>query len=359
MRFFLSLLILLFFITAIPVFAQDQCAILLSEAEDQYEQGKLYEVSGLIKSCIDEGFTKEEKVRAYRLLTLTYLFLNYQDKADSAYLELLRLSPEYVTNDELDPMEIINQHDKFTTRPIYYLTMAKIGINYSFANILLDYSISQSGNNSNKYASILGFQVGVGAEMVVYQNLHLSGEVFFSRKSLHLTDTHWDFYKTDMDIIHNELELPIMLKYNFFRGKVNPFVSAGVSPAFLVESTMQNIQGAYRITGTDGEPDEEFPVQPRPEIGTTKMKNRINYSILLGAGINYKIGLNYLVFEARYSKGMLNVTDVDNRWREDEDLPEGRALKFPTGYVDDDFKFNNLSFLIGFVRPLYKPRKIK
>lgn len=357
MRIYLPCLILLFFTTANSVFAQDQCEIALSEAEDQYEQGKLYEIPGLIKSCIESGFTKEEKVRAYRLLTLTYLFLDYHGKADSTYLELLKLSPEFETNEELDPMEIISHDDKFTTKPIYYLTLAKIGVNFSYANVLLDYSISQSMDNSDKYGSLVGFNIGVGGEMVVYKNFHLGAELFFSRKNLHLTDTHWDFYTTNMDIIHNELELPIMLKYNFFRGKVNPFVSAGVSPSFLVESTVQNIEGVYRVSGVEGEPDEEFPVQPRPEIGTTKMKNRFNYSFLLGAGINYKIGLNYFVLEARYSKGMLNVTDEKKRWR--EDLPEARDLKFPTGHVDDDFKLNNISFFIGFVRPLYKPRKIK
>ncbi|MCK5372151.1 MAG: PorT family protein [Cyclobacteriaceae bacterium] len=352
MKILSPFLLFVFLISTIPAFAQDQCAISLSEAEDKYDQGHLYEIPGIIQSCLNEGFTKEEKVRAYRLLTLSYLFLNYYEEADKSYLELLKLSPEFKTNDELDPMEIINLHDKYTTKPIFYLTYGKIGFNYSYANVLLDYSISQSDNKSAKYSSVPGFQLGLGAEMVIYQNLHLSGEIFVSRKSLHFTDTHWDFYTTNMDIIHTDIELPIMLKYNFFRGVVNPFVSAGVSPAFLAESSIQNIEGVYR-----DEEDGEFPVQPRPEIGTGKMKNRFNYSILFGGGVNYKIGLTYLVFEARYSIGMLNVTDVKKRWR--EDFTEGRDLKFPTGHIDDDFKINNFSFLIGFVRPLYKPRKIK
>lgn len=357
MKIYFTFLLLVFLTSAMSAFAQDQCAISLNEAEDKYDQGRLYEIPELIQSCINEGFTDEEKIRAYRLLTLTYLFLNYQGKAEESYLKLLKLSPEYQSNDELDPMEIINMHNKYTTKPIFYLTFGKIGVNFSHANVLLDYSISQSHNNSDKYSSIPGFQFGIGAEMVIYQNLHLSGELFISRKSLHLTDTHWDFYSTNMDIVHTELEVPILLKYNFFKGKVNPFVSGGVSPGFLVGSTIQNIEGIYRQKGEDGGADVVFPVQSRPKIGTHEMKNRFNYSILFGGGINYKIGLNYLVFEARYSVGMLNVTDVNNRWR--EDFTAGRDLKFPPGQVDDDFKINNLSFFIGYVRPLYKPRKIK
>jgi hypothetical protein len=113
----------------------------------------------------------------------------------------------------------------------------------------------------------------------------------------------------------------------------------------------------YRIpTDIEGE-YEEFPVQPRPEISTTELRNQFNYSLLLGAGISYKIGLNYLVFEARYSNGMMNMVNSENRWR--EDFAEGRALKFPSGHVDDDFKLNSVAIFVGFVKPLYKPRKIK
>ena len=353
MKIFLVFFFSLFISITTSLFAQDQCAIALNEAEDRYDQGKLYEIPEIIQSCLSDGFSREEKVRAYRLLTLTYLYLNYYQEADSAYLNLLRLSPEYQTNSELDPMEIINHHEKFTTKPIYYLTMGKLGFNFSYSNILLDYSLSQSFNDSDKYSTVLGFHAGFGGEMVLYQNLHLSGEFMISRRILHLTDRHWDFYTTNMDISHTDIELPIALKYNFFRGKVNPFVLGGVSPSFLVESQIQNITGAY----FDFEEGEEFPVQPRPEISTGKFKNRFNYSLLLGGGINYKIGLNYLVLEARYSIGMLNVTNTKNRWR--EDFSAGRELKFPPGHVDDDFRIDNLSFFVGFVKPLYKPRKIR
>jgi len=233
--------------------------------------------------------------------------------------------------------------------------MGKLGFNFSYANVLLDYSLSQSNNNSDKYSSVVGFHAGFGGEMVIYQNLHLAGEFLLTKKILHLNDRHWNFYSTNMDINHTEIELPFYLKYNFFRGKINPFISGGISPSFLVESNIQKIEGVYSVTKEDGT-EEEFQ-QDRPEIGTGKMRNKFNYSVLFGGGINYKIGLNYLVFEARYSIGMLNVTNTKNRWR--EDFSEGRDLKFPPGHVDDDFKINNLSFFVGFVKPLYKPRKIK
>ncbi len=358
MRNFFIFFPIFIFATSISVLAQDQCTIALNDAEDKFDQGRLYEIPEMINSCLEEGFTDEEKIRAYRLLTLTWLFLNYYDKADSSYLKLLKLSPEYQPNEELDPMELINHAKKFTTAPIFYLTLGKVGVNFSSANVLLDYSISQSKNKTENYKAQAGFHAGVGAEMVIYQNLRLGAEFFYTQSRLRQTDRHWNFYSTSIDLLHRSFTIPVMLQYNFNLGKINPFISAGVSPEFLINSSAKNIKGGYTVIGETGK-EEEFPVQPRPTINITSMRNKFNYSILAGGGINYKIGLNYLVFEIRYSKGMLNVTDTKSRWREDEGFLRGRSLKFPPGHVDDDFKIDELSFFVGFVKPLYKPRKIK
>lgn len=339
-------------------FSQDQCSISLGKAEDMYDLGKFYEIPDIIDPCMQNGFTREQKIRAYRLLTLTYLFLDYYEEADKTYLELLKLSPEYNINEELDPMEIINHHDKFTTKPIFYLTLGKVGVNVSYANVMTDYSLSRTGNGSKKYSTVLGFHAGFGAEMVLYQNLHLGGEFMITNKKIHLSDTHWDFYSTDMDLVRTEIEIPLLLKYNFTGSKISPFIQGGISPSVMFNASIMNIEGNYLVTPGGGSSEvEEFPVQPRPEIISTKINAVFNYSLVFGGGINYKIGLNYLVFEARYSVGMLNTIKPYDRWR--LDTPDLRDLKFPTGHVYDDFKLNNLSFFVGYVRPLYKPRKLK
>ncbi len=354
MRIFL--IIAIFFTVVLRTSAQDECAVALNEAQDKYELGRLYEIPELINPCIENGFSKEQKITAYRLLTLTYLFLNYFDEADKSYLELLKLSPEYNVNDELDPMEIINHHNKFTTKPQFYLNLLKFGFNLSYANVMTDYSLSRSADGSDRFSTVPGFHAGFGAEMVLFQDLHLCGEFLISHKSIHQTDTHWEFYTTNMDITQTQIEIPILLKYNFRLGKINPFVEAGISPSYIYNSSIQNIEGIY-VDSTENNELEEFPVQPRPEISTTKLTKNFNYSAVLGAGINYKIGLNYLSIELRYSMEMLNATIPRDRWR--EDFSEARDLKFPTGYVADDYKLNNISFLVGFVKPLYKPRKLK
>jgi hypothetical protein len=354
MRIFL--VVLIFLICAASARAQDACTVALNEAQDKFESGKLYEVHDIIKSCIEDGFSKEQKIAAYRLMTITYLYLNYYDKADSTYLNLLRLSPEYRIDDEQDPIEFIKHQAKFTTDPIYYMIPIKLGMNLSFANVLMDYSISSAHDGSDMYSVVPGFHVGIGAERVLYRNLHLAAEIMLTNQKIHLRDTHWDFYTTDLDFNHTRLELPILLKYYFPLGRINPFVQGGVSPSYMLNSSFRNIEGFYKVMAEDGT-DDQFPAQPRPEISASGMNHEFNYSAVVGAGINYKLGLNYLSFEVRYSMQMLNVTRKDDRWS--ENTADARTLKFPTGHVSDDFRLNTASFLVGFVRPLYKPRKIK
>jgi hypothetical protein len=344
-------------VLALPLQGQNQCAEAISAAEDKYQEGKLYDIPPILSECLENGFTKEEKVRAYRLLTLSYLFLDYEKEADESYLKLLSLSPEYKVNEETDPSELINHHYKFTTKPIFYLNPLKIGFNFSMVNVTNEYSLSSPISSPDKYSTEFGFDAGFGAEMVLYQNLHLAAEFLITGETFHQQSTHWGFYITNMDYSFVKFQIPIMLKYNFFRGKINPFALAGVSPVYVSKTSIKNLEGVYRVaTDVVGE-YEEFPVQPRPPITTTALRTQFNYSLLFGGGINYKIGLNYLVFEARYNFGMMNMVKTENRWR--EDFTEGRELKFPSGHVDDDFKLNNISFFVGFVKPLYKPRKIK
>jgi hypothetical protein len=354
MRVFSAILIFLVFV--VPAKGQDLCTVAFNEAQDKFESGKLYEIPETIESCIQDGFTTEQRIAAYRLMTITYLYLNYFEKADSTYLKLLKLSPEYRQNDELDPTEFIKHQQKFTTAPIYYLAPLKLGLNVSYSNILTDYSISKSLDGSSKYSAVTGFHVGAGGERVLSKHLHLAIEIMLTNQRIHLRDTHWDFYTTELNFNHNRIEVPVLLKYHFPLGKINPFVQGGISPSYMFSSSVQNIEGFYNIVTEDGAV-EKFPAQPRPEISTSGMNHEFNYSTVLGAGVNYKLGLNYLSFELRYSMQMLNPSRKDERWT--ESTADSRSLKFPTGHVSDDFKLNSISFLAGFVRPLYKPRKIK
>ncbi|HLF35292.1 MAG TPA: hypothetical protein VI583_13700, partial [Cyclobacteriaceae bacterium] len=102
------------------------CAQSLLDAEALFAEGKLNQIAPLLETCMRAGFTKDEKVQAYKLLSVTYTYLEEFSKAEDALLNLLRLENEYRVNPEVDPTEFIKLFQKFRTYPIFQVGL-KIG----------------------------------------------------------------------------------------------------------------------------------------------------------------------------------------------------------------------------------------
>ena len=246
-RIFKAFLIFILFLVSANSFSQDFCDQKLGEAEDKFEKGRFYEIPDLLTLCLNNGFSKEEKIRAYRLLTITYLYLENQNLADQSYIELLKLSPEYIVNNEIDPRELVNHHEKFTTRPFLYL-VAKAGFNYTHYNQVIDVSINNDNDGSQTEKSLTGYNVGLGAEFTLYQNVHLGVEGLLFKKNFEITDNQFFLEGSTASRItklrqtYSEIEFPIYLKYSFFKPKFSPFFYAGISPSFLFLAEIKDFE---------------------------------------------------------------------------------------------------------------------
>jgi hypothetical protein len=324
-------------------------------AEDRFEQGKLYEIEGILSNCLEDGFTREEKVRAYRLLTLSYLYLNYHDKADEAYLNLLRLAPEYEYNEDVDEAELINHHNKFTTKPYVYIC-GKGGLNFTRPKILNSNSLSNSANPTKHYTPLASYQVGGGVDILLHKHWYLSSEIYLSRKAFRVTESHLygNSLSTQIDIAQFEFDLPIMLKYIYWDKVLSPFVYFGISPHILIDAVANTESGT--LLDDAGTPQ---PTRAVPSINIASLRESFNYSLLGGVGFDVKLGINYVSLEVRYNVNMLNVISAEDNYR--DDLIEFRDLKYTpsTTYVDDDYRNTTFAFILGFTRPLYKPRKLE
>ena len=334
--------------------AQNDCSRSLIEAGSKLDLGRFYEIPGLLEGCLKNGFSKEEKISAYRLLTLAYLYLDYQEKADSVYLKLLRLSPEYDPSATNEPSEYINHHLLFTTKPNIYL-VAKSGVNVTRPTVLAHYSLSNSELATEQIVPLVGFALGGGAEFTLTNNLHLGVDLLYSKMGFQIKDQllEGSFYRPQLKNMRQQWEVPIYAKYVLWWKKWSPFVEGGLTPSLLIDARMQDITGSFVRAGED-----EQPIRPVATMNVSLFRRQFNYSLMAGFGLQYKIGINYLIFETRYNMGMLNAVSAKNRWR--LDYGSGRDLKFyPSLYVDDDYRLNNLVVMVSFVKPLYKPRKIK
>lgn len=88
------------------------------------------------------------------------------------------------------------------------------------------------------------------------------------------------------------LEIPVMLKYTFATGKINPYVIAGPSIGY-------NLSAKVKASG-DGESLEE---------DEKDYFKSFDFSVGFGAGVNVPMGNNTIFVEARYTLGLTNISD--------------------------------------------------
>ena len=81
-------ILILFSVVAFQSWAQSSSpAQTLRLATSTYEQGRLHELKGILGNLT--GFTIEQRVAAYKLLTQAYIYLEEPKRADTAMLNLL------------------------------------------------------------------------------------------------------------------------------------------------------------------------------------------------------------------------------------------------------------------------------
>ena len=85
--------------------------------------------------------------------------------------------------------------------------------------------------------------------------------------------------------------------------------------------------------------------------------------MVLGGGIKYKIGLDYIFADARYTFGLTNIVNPERRYADYSELQydQGTSMEPLTKYahIEDDFRIHNLFISVGYIHPLYNPRKLK
>ena len=338
--------ILVFFSYCVVGFSQVEgpCAQKLAEANDEFEEGHFYTISGLLKSCIRRGFSKEQRIQAHYLLTRTYLYLDKPDSAEYHYLELLKENPEYRVDEENDPIDIVYLSEKFTTSPIISIS-AEGGTNLTMISILNDYDATDGPEN---FGAGWAFQLAAGLEV------HFSDAFSFKFNPTFL-NRRWKFegvyYESDpsySNSSNNTLTLPFTFKYTIDKITYRPYIYTGYSQNVLFFSNQ-------KLSGHNQEGDTQTQ-NTSPSIFDLSVRSIFTGNLIVGLGLQYKVGHNFIHADLQYSYGLNTINDPNNRYPE----KNGHTGFVPTNQfsiVDDDFKGNTVLLNIGITKPLYKPRR--
>jgi len=101
-RYALLLLLCLTYVS--QTVAQDNCATVVTDAQNLYEVGRTADMIARLEKCLPDGVTAEaDKVQAYKLLSLAYIAEDFPSGARNAIEKILDINENYEPDQANDP----------------------------------------------------------------------------------------------------------------------------------------------------------------------------------------------------------------------------------------------------------------
>lgn len=213
------LLIILFTAVGSQLWAQTSCERNLNEARADYSNGNLYAIPGKLADCLEDGFSKTEKIDALRLLTLTYININQQEKAKITFTKLLNIKTDYQVKENIDPSELYSLYRKIDTDVKYYVGITS-GVNLN--NIIVtDFNHSNpiEENITSKYSTRISRpQIGVQFLYPFSENWLIGGEVQYQNQRFRYSEKNISISEENFTTIvydgnNNGINVNINLRY--------------------------------------------------------------------------------------------------------------------------------------------------
>jgi Outer membrane protein beta-barrel domain len=343
-RRFLALIILFSFSQLAT--AQVDCGEALTNARNELDAGHVEPIPAILEGCLNK-FTSVQKIDAYRILTITYLYLDNPLKAEASFMALLHVDPEFRVTDD-DPIELVYLSKQYITNPIISFS-ARAGASFSIVSVLNSNRVDRDSNTPPRYRPGVGF-VAQGAFDLHFNNIvALNTAIEISSRNYKKEGTLFagNPEEQDLEQIRNNthLSLPIALSFTY-PGELNsPYIYGGYSPSYTINSKAQNIRRQIRqATTIEG-----------PTVDKIHSTARFSHSLIFGIGLKRRIKYTYVLIDLRYRLGMTNMNNQNNQFDfSNEDVKEDMYTYLNP---DDDYTWSGIELTVGFVLPKYRPRK--
>ncbi|HPD95596.1 MAG: PorT family protein [Bacteroidales bacterium] len=322
--------------------SQTTCTDKLRQAERNFDEGQLDDIPQMVESCMKNGFTKEEKKNAYKLLIQTHLFNEKMDLADAVMKRFLKEYPSYEIAVN-DPKEFVNLYKTYRTDPIFKLEFCA-GVNYSLPFVKETYSPENLNQNAISYNSLPGFDVGATFTFNIAKNFNGSIGAIFSNYRLDYLDEGYDYTKVSGTFSNYYIGLPLSASYNLTYKGIKSIFKAGIETSYLISSKMN-----FTKSFTNG----DNPIKSVEDISDYFKK--IDIRPTLSVGVIIKVD-KYEIIPSVGVKFSTIVPLIDSERLQD---PSNSDLYYQYNYTPDKIFMNQVFFSISFMKPVYNPQKIK
>jgi hypothetical protein len=331
----LLLFIVLYFITQLA--GAQECSLTLDKAQKLYDAGVIEDIPEMLAPCIEHGFLPQEQLQAYKLIILSYLFDQNFEMADKNMLRFLKKYPEYQPLNA-DPAEFVQLFKSYHILRVFSFGVIGGG-NLAFPLLTKSYTVNSQGLQG-KYKNFgLGFQAGIKLDFYLSSRLavNIEGEYF--------TDSY--AYNLDLAGLQNihsketqtKLEFPVLITYDFGKDKIRPYLSLGGSLDYLISDVAQKDLIV---------PSQNIDISG-VGINLKSSRRQLNYNIVLGCGVKYKITKGFVFFDIRWKQGLFNQVLSNTRYNSVE------TFKYQN--PDNDYILNNLIFSVGYIHSIFKAKK--
>jgi len=342
MKRILLLLIISSFFTPL-ILAQEDCSILLRRAQKYYDDGIIEEVPALLTKCLENGFTREERIDASKLLILCSIYEDKIDQADKQMLAFLKTNPEYEINKSIDAAEFIHFFNSYKTSEIISLGFT-FGTNFTHAYYIEKFGVEDLNASDTKYAnSGFGLIFGPTFSRPLVGDFEISVSALYAQKKFEYATEVTDFSDVKTIETQNYLEFPLIVSYYKYGGKkFKPYVAGGINTSLLINATSQSDR-----TYSEGNHDD----LTGKEIEIKLNRNKLLFGISLGSGIEYKFNKGSVNALLRYNFGVNSVNNENQRYSNQDEV-------FKNYLIDDKVIINNIYFSVSYMYPLYNHKKI-
>jgi hypothetical protein len=325
------------FLTVFTISGQQDCSTKIQEAQRYYDQGMIDDIPSMLAPCMQEGFTRTQKIEAYKLIIMSYLFNENQFEAEKTMLEFLKKYPEYEIMPN-DPVEFVYLFDSYRTASIFSFGIVG-GMNITDPRIIEPFSMLDTREAVLTTNIRPGFQVGFGVERYMSRKLLINLEAYFVLNKYEFSDQIKTRYVTFTESLY-KIEIPLTLSYEFAVHKTHFVARAGFAAA--------------KLTHVTGQPERKFDQDVQAltsgDIDISKQRKQLQYSGVLGAGLRYKVPRGILSLDLRAMIGFNNIVNPKKRY-------DNSTLTTTYYYLDDNFSLNTLSLSLNYYFSFYSPHK--
>jgi len=316
--------------------AQTDCSQALIQAERAYYTGRFNEVSESLAACLASGFSKEQRIEAYRLMGLSFIFSRNSVKADSVLRLLLKIAPQYEKRPD-DPPEFIRAIEKFKVFP-------RTGFILGAGLIQPFFRVDEVFNVRNipsrlEYKGSIGQMLSVGYGWYLKQHVVLNAWTEMQRVSFSVNNKD---ARVETELSERQVRAQLMVAsgYNIKRNNLSFQVLGGLSLNQLL-SARADLQKSEDVPGFD-----QTITSRETNFSNLTHRAKSDLRPLIMVHVGWYQKKNYIInLFARYEWGLLNMTA--NR----ESNP---ALAIKYEWLEDNFKSSYFTVGINYTKLKYK-----